>query len=265
MVHPLFDTPLPTETGCAPFRNIPAPNSGPRPMPGEHTREICQKLLGLDADEIDRLIADGVLFTCDRTRPRSRSSNSDHRSPERRCSSATARSTSATSDPAIEPIDLMEAAARAAADPRVLEAVDSVRIVNLLSWRYRDPGLLLAHASGPRRSDAATRGSAATSRSHWSTRRASTSSAGRADIVLIAGAETWRTRTKVRAGRGTLDWTKQDESVPLAGRRRRAVAMAGPAEIKNQPGPAGVRLPAVRAGAADRRGGVVRRTPPPHR
>src|SRR3954454_15126929 len=47
-------------------------------------------------------------------------------------------------DPAIEPFDLMERAARAAADPRVLEAVDSVRIVNLLSWRYRNPGLLLA-------------------------------------------------------------------------------------------------------------------------
>ncbi|PRC61361.1 acetyl-CoA acetyltransferase, partial [Mycobacterium sp. ITM-2017-0098] len=26
----------------------------------------------------------------------------------------------------------------------VLEAVDAVRVVNLLSWRYRDPGLLLA-------------------------------------------------------------------------------------------------------------------------
>ena len=47
-------------------------------------------------------------------------------------------------NPDVEPIDLMAAAARAAADPRVLEAVDSVRIVNLLSWRYRDPGLLLA-------------------------------------------------------------------------------------------------------------------------
>ena len=34
-------------------------------MPGEHTREICQKLLALDTDEIDRLIAEGVLFTSD--------------------------------------------------------------------------------------------------------------------------------------------------------------------------------------------------------
>ena len=46
--------------------------------------------------------------------------------------------------PGVEPVDLMVAAARAAADPRVLEAVDSVRAVSVLSWRYRDPGLLLA-------------------------------------------------------------------------------------------------------------------------
>src|SRR6476646_11171859 len=46
--------------------------------------------------------------------------------------------------PEVEPVDLMVSAARAAADPRVLEAVDSVRIVNLLSWRYRDAGLLLS-------------------------------------------------------------------------------------------------------------------------
>src|SRR3954454_8034054 len=43
-------------------------------------------------------------------------------------------------DPTVEPVDLMEQAARAAADPRVLESVDSIRIVNLLSWRYRNPG-----------------------------------------------------------------------------------------------------------------------------
>jgi hypothetical protein len=32
-------------------------------MPGEHTREVCHKLLSLDTEEIDRLIAAGVLFT----------------------------------------------------------------------------------------------------------------------------------------------------------------------------------------------------------
>jgi len=31
-------------------------------MPGEHTREICQKLLALDVEETERLLADGALF-----------------------------------------------------------------------------------------------------------------------------------------------------------------------------------------------------------
>jgi crotonobetainyl-CoA:carnitine CoA-transferase CaiB-like acyl-CoA transferase len=63
MVHPLFDAPMPTETGPAPFVHIPPSELRPAPMPGEHTREVCQKLLAMDADETDRLIADGVLFT----------------------------------------------------------------------------------------------------------------------------------------------------------------------------------------------------------
>jgi crotonobetainyl-CoA:carnitine CoA-transferase CaiB-like acyl-CoA transferase len=63
MTHPLFDAPMPTETGPAPYLHIPPAELRPAPMPGEHTREICQKLLALDADETDRLIAEGVLFT----------------------------------------------------------------------------------------------------------------------------------------------------------------------------------------------------------
>ena len=63
MTHPLFDAPMPTETGPAPYLHIAPAELRPAPMPGEHTREICQKLLALDADETDRLIAEGVLFT----------------------------------------------------------------------------------------------------------------------------------------------------------------------------------------------------------
>jgi crotonobetainyl-CoA:carnitine CoA-transferase CaiB-like acyl-CoA transferase len=63
MAHPLFDVALPSETGPAPYRNIPPAELRPAPMPGEHTREVCHKVLGLDTADIDRLIADGVLFT----------------------------------------------------------------------------------------------------------------------------------------------------------------------------------------------------------
>ena len=71
MVHPLFDAPLPSESGPAPYHNIPPAEQRPAPMPGEHTRQVCQKVLGLDTAEIDRLIADGVLSTSASTTPRS--------------------------------------------------------------------------------------------------------------------------------------------------------------------------------------------------
>jgi crotonobetainyl-CoA:carnitine CoA-transferase CaiB-like acyl-CoA transferase len=62
MVHPLFDAPMPAETHPAPYRHIPEATLRPAPMPGEHTREIGQALLDLDADEIERLITENVLF-----------------------------------------------------------------------------------------------------------------------------------------------------------------------------------------------------------
>jgi crotonobetainyl-CoA:carnitine CoA-transferase CaiB-like acyl-CoA transferase len=68
MVHPLFVDPMPTETSPSLYAHIPRADLRPAPMPGEHTREICQKLLAFDTEEIDRLIADGVLFTSDASR-----------------------------------------------------------------------------------------------------------------------------------------------------------------------------------------------------
>ncbi len=63
MEHPLIDHPLPTETRPTRYRHIPPAPLRPAPMPGEHTREICHKVLGLTDDDIERLIAEGVLFT----------------------------------------------------------------------------------------------------------------------------------------------------------------------------------------------------------
>ena len=47
----------------APFRSElnAAPAKTPAPEPGEHTREICTGLLGMDPDDVDRLLASGVL------------------------------------------------------------------------------------------------------------------------------------------------------------------------------------------------------------
>jgi len=47
----------------APFRSerIPAPADRRAPELGEHTREICAELLGIDDAEVDRLLAAGAL------------------------------------------------------------------------------------------------------------------------------------------------------------------------------------------------------------
>jgi crotonobetainyl-CoA:carnitine CoA-transferase CaiB-like acyl-CoA transferase len=62
MVHPLINNPLPAETGPAPFRHIPPAPQRPAPVPGQDTRQICRKLLGMSTEETERLLADRVLF-----------------------------------------------------------------------------------------------------------------------------------------------------------------------------------------------------------
>lgn len=137
-----------------------------------------------------------------------------------------------TENPGVEPVDLMVAAARAAADPRVLEAVDSVRIVNLLSWRYRDPGLLLAQRIRADKAETRNTGVGGNVPQTLVNLACLDIQEGKADVVLIAGAETWRTRSRLRAAGKKPDWTQQDDSVPLAPGSDEGVPMAGPAELR---------------------------------
>ncbi|MDZ4266923.1 MAG: acetyl-CoA acetyltransferase [Mycobacterium sp.] len=137
-----------------------------------------------------------------------------------------------TEDPSVEPVDLMVAAARVAADPRVLEAVDAVRVVNLLSWRYRDPGLLLAQRIRADKAETRYTGIGGNVPQTLVNLACLDIQQGRTDVVLIAGAETWRTRSRLRAAGKKAQWTKQDDSVPIAPGADDGVPMAGPAEIR---------------------------------
>jgi acetyl-CoA C-acetyltransferase len=134
--------------------------------------------------------------------------------------------------PSIEPVDLMAAAAREAADARVIAAVDSIRVVNILSARYRDPGLLLGQRLG------ATDFTTLYSPIGGNVPQSLVNQAcldiqrGRAGVVLLGGAETWRTRRGLRAKGAKLVWTTQDESVPMAEVSGEDVPMAGDAEIR---------------------------------
>ncbi len=129
-----------------------------------------------------------------------------------------------------EPVDLMAEAARQAADPRVLEAVDSISVVNLLSARYRDPGLLLGQRIGADRPATRYSGVGGNVPQSLVNRACLDIQHGRADVVLVAGAEMWRTRMQLRARGKRLTWTDQDESVPPARGGDENVPMAGPAE-----------------------------------
>ncbi len=118
----------------------------------------------------------------------------------------------------LEPVDLLaEVARQAAADagrPALLASVDSVRVVSMLSWRYPDPGRLVAERIG-----------AADARTLYTTgggqtpqallhRTATDVLAGRADCVLVGGAEAWRTRRTARRLEQHLAWTDQGDVEP---------------------------------------------------
>jgi acetyl-CoA C-acetyltransferase len=143
----------------------------------------------------------------------------------------------ADGDPAREPVDLIvEAARRASTDAgtkngHLLEAVDAVRIVSLLSWRYRDPGALVAERIGaaPRHTAVTTPGG--NSPQSLVNRTALDIAAGRNDVVLIGGAEAWRTRMTFRATGDRPAWTTQDDSVREAEVIGDEFTMTHPAEM----------------------------------
>lgn len=119
-----------------------------------------------------------------------------------------------------EPADLMaEAARRAAADAGLsaMPAVDSVRVVGLLSWRYRNPGHTLAERLGlsPRQTAVTTMGG--NSPQALVNATCAEIRDGHLDIALLSGAESWKTRTRARQSDVALDWT------PLEGPGNEAV------------------------------------------
>ena len=92
--------------------------------------------------------------------------------------------------------------------------LDSVRVVNILSWAYADPGRLVAQRLGA--SDARTvyttgGGQIPQALVH---RAAEDIGAGRADAALIGGAEAWRTRRAARRSGESLAWTEQPDATP---------------------------------------------------
>ena len=119
-------------------------------------------------------------------------------------------------EPPLEPAELMAQALRSAIDdagaPGLLGAIDSIRVMSVLSWPYRDPGAEVAARTGatPRHTSLTV-----LSGNYPQTtvnRAAADIAAGRADVVVVCGAEAWRSRAAARAGDG-LSWTLQGSEV----------------------------------------------------
>lgn len=120
----------------------------------------------------------------------------------------------------LEPVDLIARAAELAAEESgsgdLLRDVDSVLVIGLLSWRYRDPGALVAERIGARPRRTGCTGDGGSGPQALVNRAAADIAAGRSDVVLIGGGESWRTRMKLKAAGHRPDWTTQREDVAPA-------------------------------------------------
>jgi acetyl-CoA C-acetyltransferase len=139
-------------------------------------------------------------------------------------------------EPALEPVDLIAEALRAAQTDcgsarDVLSGADSVRTVALLSWRYRDPAALVAARVGASPTDTAASTMGGNSPQSLVNQTCLDIQAGRNDLVLIGGAEAWRTRMAARGADQELGWTVQDDHVPVARSIGGELNMAHPAEL----------------------------------
>jgi acetyl-CoA C-acetyltransferase len=135
----------------------------------------------------------------------------------------------------LEPVDLIVESLRRAADDSgagaaALTGADAVHIVALLSWRYRDPGRLVAERVGAGPRDTSLTGMGGNSPQSLVNQTCLDIQEGRADLVLLGGAETWRTRMTARHRGADLGWTTQGADVPEARRSSTDVAMSAPAE-----------------------------------
>ncbi|MEY2566926.1 MAG: acetyl-CoA C-acetyltransferase [Actinomycetota bacterium] len=120
---------------------------------------------------------------------------------------------------ASEPADMVVEALRLAAEDSgagsaLLERADSVRVIEILSWRYPNPAALIAErvAASPREQAKSSTGG--NSPQMVLNDAAAAIQRGDLDVVLITGAEAMNTRVLARKTKDWLDWTTQPPETP---------------------------------------------------
>jgi acetyl-CoA C-acetyltransferase len=134
-----------------------------------------------------------------------------------------------------EPVDMMaEGLRRAEVDTGrdgVVAGADSIRVLMQLSWRYRDPGALVAERLGVDDPESIYTVMGGNYVQTVVNRTATDIVEGRNDLVLVTGGESWRSRTDARKAGADLGWTVQDESVPAAEPFSPDRELMGPGEV----------------------------------
>ncbi|MBC48721.1 MAG: acetyl-CoA acetyltransferase [Ilumatobacter sp.] len=130
---------------------------------------------------------------------------------------------SANVEDALNPIELMEQAVLSASDDAGLDgppAADSVRVVNIIGWRFRNAPRFLAQQlglGGPDQSSVELAESTAGGNSPQSLVNATAAEmlSGKVDVAILAGAEAFKTFIRARRQGATLDWPKAaDDDLP---------------------------------------------------
>ncbi len=117
-------------------------------------------------------------------------------------------------DDALEPAALMEHAVRLASADAGLSgppAASSVRVVNIIGWRYRNPARFLAARLDIEPGELAETAPGGNSPQSLVNRTARDIAAGDLDVAILAGAEAFRTYMRARKQGVTLDWPKADD------------------------------------------------------
>jgi acetyl-CoA C-acetyltransferase len=112
-------------------------------------------------------------------------------------------------DDALDPTMLMCSAignATADAGLRSIPNPQSIRVVQLLSWRFGDPAYLVGQQLGLTPAETASTTMGGDSPQRLANATAAEIHAGRLDIAILAGGEARRTRAKARAAGVTLNW-----------------------------------------------------------
>lgn len=126
------------------------------------------------------------------------------------------------SDGGREPVDLAAEAVRLAADdaqaPGLVEKIDTIAVVPIVSWRYFDAGAVVGERLGVTPKERWYPSMGGNTPQMLVSRAAREIAEGRSDVVAVCGAESFRTRQTMRRAGETPPWTKQpDTAAPTWG------------------------------------------------